>query len=389
MKKHSRCIVLLLPLALSMFLMESYFSPKNSFANERTSTEDSCWQRGKVRAKVIPSKDKAHPMSDFAFHPHGNFIIFANLSREISRTNPHTKLTVNSILETLNIIDQENSEPSHWPKIKLKLRDNPWLKDKTKNNIARVVFSPNANFLATGSTGGNLRLWDWKKEKIIGESTGHINITSIAFSPDSKMLASGSRDTVNSIRLWDTSRGRLDALRLISSRQVINRVAFSPDGKVLATVGNRYIEFWDPKIGESLVRFGNRDEEVYAMTFSPNGQYLAVAGQDGSIELWSTNDRTIHRTLTGRVERINSIAFSPDGKKLISGGTYGSAKLWNLETGKEIRDFKDDPKIDPDKSDSSVKEQITSVSFHPTGKSFAVLSADQGLLIFSTNCSGD
>ena len=68
-----------------------------------------------------------------------------------------------------------------------------------------AAFSPDDQFLASGSRDDTIILWDVATQQIIGQPfTGHDGwVWSVAFSPDGTWLASGSRDA--SVRLWDVS----------------------------------------------------------------------------------------------------------------------------------------------------------------------------------------
>jgi tetratricopeptide (TPR) repeat protein len=59
------------------------------------------------------------------------------------------------------------------------------------------------------------------------------SVTSVAFSPDGKTIVSGSYD--KTIRLWDTSSGKLLGTPLEGHDSEVNAVAFSPDGKTIVS----------------------------------------------------------------------------------------------------------------------------------------------------------
>jgi WD40 repeat protein len=68
--------------------------------------------------------------------------------------------------------------------------------------ITSVKFSPDGNYLASGSYDSTIKLWSVKSQKEVATMTGHIKyVTSIAFSPDGKYLASGSVGKL--LKLWD------------------------------------------------------------------------------------------------------------------------------------------------------------------------------------------
>jgi hypothetical protein len=67
--------------------------------------------------------------------------------------------------------------------------------------------------------------------------------------------------------------------------------------------------------------------------FSPDGKTLAVAGNDGAVDLWETFSGQRRERLAGHQGPINFVAFAPDGLRLASGGEDHTVLVWGLTGG--------------------------------------------------------
>jgi len=164
---------------------------------------------------------------------------------------------------------------------------------------------------------------------------GHTDVIfRIAWSPDGKILASPSKD--QTIRLWDAQSGQL--LRTLKGHSgYVYSVAWSPDGKALASgAGDKTIRLWDAQEGRSLRTLKGHSGWVWSVAWSPDGKTLASGANDQTIRLWDVQAGRSLRTLKGHSSSVNSIAWSPDGKALASGDNH-SIRLWDTQKGRSLR----------------------------------------------------
>ena len=229
--------------------------------------------------------------------------------------------------------------------------------------------------------------------------SGHGEIVhSLAFSPDSLLLASGAED--QTMWFWETSTGKPKKHSPHRHESAIHSLCFLPDGEKI-TVGSGHkiiickvkngqktatayrgsesiLSVSASSDGQSLVsahgnsvcltnlpRFAGRasssmldghSARVCAVTFSPDGLYIASASDDHTIRIWRNGDKaealpspaadTVNpdtssqmmsdtREMTGDAGFVHSVAVSPDGASIVSGSSDCCIHIWDMQTGKE------------------------------------------------------
>jgi WD40 repeat protein len=129
---------------------------------------------------------------------------------------------------------------------------------ESNSGIDSIAYSPDGQYLATGSVNSKLRLWNVASRTLLTLFKGHSDwIRSVCFSPNGKILASASDD--DSVRLWDVKADDGSCLANLSRHHhgSVMSVVFSPDGRTLASGSyNGTVRLWNP-FEES-----NRDNNV-------------------------------------------------------------------------------------------------------------------------------
>lgn len=108
-------------------------------------------------------------------------------------------------------------------------------------------------------------------------------LTSVSFSPNGEFIATGSRD--GTTRLWSFDNGK--EIAKLASTGPVWQVAFSPDGAILGVSTLNYMALWDVKTRKKLADLkGHTGGDRVALCFSPDGRTLATGSSDGTIRLW-------------------------------------------------------------------------------------------------------
>jgi WD40 repeat protein len=200
-----------------------------------------------------------------------------------------------------------------------------------------LACSADGRWLATGSYGPILRLWDrqagqpQQRAEISNDAQGAKGISSLAFSPDGRLLVAGSMYGDRSARAWRVSDAGLKGVALLRTTGEI--VAFSPDGKTLAYGSEfpRAIHLLDlstpiPTNVDTLAE----PQQLRCLAYSPDGALLASAGHGGEVTVWRVADG--QKLSSWKLPAaVAAVAFADDGRHLAIGNANGTIYVLRLK----------------------------------------------------------
>ena len=187
-------------------------------------------------------------------------------------------------------------------------------------------------------------------------------LNALALSPDKQKLAAvGEQGTVV---LFEIKTGTLlKSFTGHDEKQPVRAVVFHPQGKWLATAGDdKQIILWS--LDGKLIDKWLADSEVWALAINNAGNLLASGGTDKIVTIRNliTNQQQI---LNGHQGAIAGLAFSPNDKLLASASYDRTAQLWQVNDGKMLRQLK------------AHTGNVQQVVFSPNGELLATGSDDE------------
>jgi len=212
---------------------------------------------------------------------------------------------------------------------------------------ARMKLSPEGNRVAVLSQ-GLLRLWDLETNRAILtiDKPGHFGpVRCVAHDAGARVIASAGAEGV--IHLWDSNSGKSVRTLLDDPRGVV-ALTFSPDGKWLASAASagqvavRDLEGrvnWSKQVGQS-------DTQIIGIAFEPGGSLILVVTQDGRVVLLDTNNGSNIAEYEIDATGIQSFACSPDRNVLALGGRGGLVHLWDIPRRQRLRQWETYSRVD-------------------------------------------
>lgn len=195
--------------------------------------------------------------------------------------------------------------------------------------------------IATACQDQNARVWNLRDGRMLGRELRHEgSVLSVSFSPDGRQVISGSLD--GTARAWQVATGQAATQPLLHAAEV-TLARLSPSGQQAVTLSaGGELQFWQlssalPTRVELQLPATLRAQRFHA----PSGA-LAVALPGGQVGLWkleSTGGAMPHwrqKWLRSLARDVRVLAFSPNGQLLALALDQGGVQQVRADTGEAV-----------------------------------------------------
>jgi WD40 repeat protein len=195
----------------------------------------------------------------------------------------------------------------------------------------------------TGGEDGAVRAWKLPNaDQVFKLSPGHGAINNMCISPDGLRLAIQIRSTRLGLSIWNLeARQKTNELVIREGApggiQVSDRLllSFLPDSQSVVIGFENFLhdeaaplQVWDTASGKRLHAFGDKPDQIDALSLTPDGRMLFVVNR-GALEVWEVASSSRRYSLPGRHGDFTAVAQGPHNGYFVTGHGDGTLRLWN------------------------------------------------------------
>ncbi|XP_013867463.1 PWP2 small subunit processome component [Austrofundulus limnaeus] len=204
------------------------------------------------------------------------------------------------------------------------------------NNLTAAAFHKPTHILVTAFASGIFHLHELPEFNLIHSlSISDQRIASVAFNSSGDWIAFGC-SRMGQLLVWEW-QSESYVFKQQGHFNNMAALAYSPDGQYIVTGGDDgKVKVWNTNSGHCFVTFTEHSSSITGVTFTSSGFVIISASLDGTVRAFDLHRYRNFRTFTSpRPAQFSSLAVDVSGE-LVSAGAQDSFEifLWSMQTGR-------------------------------------------------------
>jgi WD40 repeat protein len=201
--------------------------------------------------------------------------------------------------------------------------------------IHTTAFSPDGKLVVSTSF-VSAQIWNWRSDEPARMLAGNDLVFSAAFDSSGKRIVTTSLD--RTARIWDPATGR--QLKVLSGHVGgVYDARFNPRGdQVVTASADRTARVWDAATGRQL-RILLGQSPMATAAFDPAGRRIVTGDVRGVTGVWDAASGTSLASLKVHQDFVNTAQFSPRGDEILTASDDGTARIYGCATCQKLDDL--------------------------------------------------
>ncbi len=157
-------------------------------------------------------------------------------------------------------------------------------------------------------------------------------VNSAAWNIEGSLVVTSSDD--GTARLWDPAT--METIEIVDppgSAAMLDAQLSPTDGGLAVADEEGIVQLWRLRERPRMVsELGPGGGPIVKIAFDASGRLLAAATADGTARIWRVATGKLVSRLKGSSSQLYAVAFAPNGRQVVTGGADGSLRLWDLRS---------------------------------------------------------